>query len=189
GRSPTRGAGPASVARKPGAGRGVATHPGRQGPGSVRLCGSARRSARRGLRLAPPAPADGGRPPAARVRRHGPHRLPRLPAAPSRRGGLMSDTPADMPTSGRFEGREHRLPVRVYYEDTDFTGLVYHANYVRYFERGRSDALRLMGVGHAELLDGDQPMAFVVSKLALDYLKPARIDDALVVRTRYRAMR
>ena len=95
----------------------------------------------------------------------------------------------DCPTAGRFEGREHRLPVRVYYEDTDFTGLVYHGNYVRYFERGRSDALRLMGVGHAELLDGDQPMAFVVSKMALDFLKPARIDEELVVRTRYEAIR
>jgi acyl-CoA thioester hydrolase len=91
----------------------------------------------------------------------------------------------DRPTAGRFEGREHRLPVRVYYEDTDFTGLVYHANYVRYFERGRSDALRLMGVGHAELLDGDQPLAFVVSKMALAFQKPARIDDELVVRTLY----
>ena len=95
----------------------------------------------------------------------------------------------DRPTAGRFEGREHRLPIRVYYEDTDFTGLVYHANYVRYFERGRSDCLRLMGVGHAELLDGDQPMAFVVSKLQLDFLKPARIDDELVVRTRYEAIK
>ena len=91
----------------------------------------------------------------------------------------------DRPTAGRFEGREHRLPVRVYYEDTDFTGLVYHANYVRYFERGRSDALRLMGVGHAELLDGDRPLAFVVSKMALTFQKPARIDDELLVRTLY----
>ena len=93
----------------------------------------------------------------------------------------------DRPTAGRFEGREHRLPVRVYYEDTDFTGLVYHANYVRYFERGRSDALRLMGVGHAELLDGDQPLAFVVSRMSLAFQKPARIDDELVVRTLYEA--
>ena len=95
----------------------------------------------------------------------------------------------DQPTAGRFEGREHRLPIRVYYEDTDFTGLVYHGNYVRYFERGRSDALRLMGIGHAQLLDGDQPMAFVVSKLALTYLKPARIDEELVVRTWYDAIK
>ena len=91
----------------------------------------------------------------------------------------------DRPTAGRFEGREHRLPVRVYYEDTDFTGLVYHGNYVRFFERGRSDCLRLMGIGHAELLDGDQPMAFVVTRMELGFLKPARIDDELVVRTRY----
>jgi acyl-CoA thioester hydrolase len=95
----------------------------------------------------------------------------------------------DRPTAGRFEGREHRLPVRIYYEDTDFTGLVYHGAYVRFFERGRSDALRLMGVGHAELLDGDQPMAFVVSKLALTFLKPARIDEELVVRTHYDAIK
>lgn len=96
---------------------------------------------------------------------------------------------SDHPTAGRFEGLEHRLPIRVYYEDTDFTGLVYHGNYVRYFERGRSDALRLMGVGHAELLDGDEPMAFVISTMSLTFLKPARIDDALVVRTRYRAVK
>ncbi|WP_420480189.1 tol-pal system-associated acyl-CoA thioesterase [Brevundimonas sp. FT23028] len=95
----------------------------------------------------------------------------------------------DSPTAGRFDGREHRLPVRVYYEDTDFTGLVYHANYVRYFERGRSDCLRLMGIGHAELLDHDQPMAFVVSKMELTFLRPARIDDQLVVRTWYEAVK
>ena len=94
-------------------------------------------------------------------------------------------SPFDTPTAGRFEGREHLLPVRVYYEDTDFTGLVYHANYVRYFERGRSDFLRLTTSGHAELLEGDAPMAFVVAELNLKYLKPARIDDALVVRTTY----
>ena len=95
----------------------------------------------------------------------------------------------DQPTAGRFDGRAHLLPVRVYYEDTDFTGLVYHANYVRYFERGRSDCLRAMGIGHAELLEGDEPLAFVVSEMALTFLKPARIDDALVVRTLYEAVK
>ena len=95
----------------------------------------------------------------------------------------------DQPTAGRFEGREHLLPIRVYYEDTDFTGLVYHANYVRYFERGRSDFLRLTASGHAAMLAGDEPMAFVVAELALKYLKPARIDDALLVRTSYDAIK
>ncbi len=95
----------------------------------------------------------------------------------------------DQPTAGRFDGRDHLLPVRVYYEDTDFTGLVYHANYVRYFERGRSDFLRLVGIGHAQLLDHDQPMAFVIAEMALTFVKPARIDDALMVRTRYQRIK
>ena len=92
------------------------------------------------------------------------------------------------PTSGEFEGRTHLLPVRVYYEDTDFTGLVYHANYLRFFERGRSDFLRLVSSGHAELLDRDDPLAFVVTRMDIRFLKPARIDDALVVRTAYEAV-
>lgn len=95
----------------------------------------------------------------------------------------------DLPSSGRFIGREHILPVRVYYEDTDFTGLVYHANYVRYFERGRSDFLRLTTSGHAALMEGDRPIAFVVAGMALKFLKPARIDDALIVRTAYDAVK
>ncbi len=94
-------------------------------------------------------------------------------------------TTPDRPTAGRFEGRAHLLPVRVYYEDTDFTGVVYHANYVRYFERGRSDFLRTIGIGHAQLLEGEAPMAFVVAKMTLEFVRPARIDDALVVRTLY----
>ena len=93
------------------------------------------------------------------------------------------------PTSGEFEGRTHLLPVRVYYEDTDFTGLVYHANYLRFFERGRSDFLRLVSSGHAELLDRDDPLAFVVTRMDIRFLKPARIDDALVVRTAYEAVK
>ena len=89
------------------------------------------------------------------------------------------------PSAGWFEGREHVLPVRVYYEDTDFTGVVYHANYLRYFERGRSDFLRMAGVSHTDLLAHDQPTAFVVTRMEVDFKKPARIDDALLVRTTY----
>ncbi|MBO9501398.1 YbgC/FadM family acyl-CoA thioesterase [Brevundimonas sp. A19_0] len=96
---------------------------------------------------------------------------------------------SDQPTAGRFDGRTHILPVRIYYEDTDFTGLVYHGNYVRFFERGRSDFLRAAGIGHADLLDGDRPLAFVVSKMALEFLRPARIDDALQVLTTYETMK
>jgi acyl-CoA thioester hydrolase len=89
------------------------------------------------------------------------------------------------PTAGWLEGREHVLPVRIYYEDTDFTGVVYHGNYLRYFERGRSDFLRLVGIGHAGLLERPDPAAFTVVKMELDFRKPARIDDALHVRTTY----
>jgi acyl-CoA thioester hydrolase len=91
------------------------------------------------------------------------------------------------PSAGWFEGREHVLPVRVYYEDTDFTGVVYHANYLRYFERGRSDFLRMAGVSHTDLLAHDQPTAFVVTRMEIDFKRPARIDDALLVRTTYDA--
>ena len=93
------------------------------------------------------------------------------------------------PTAGAFEGRVHLLPVRVYYEDTDFTGLVYHANYLRYFERGRSDFLRLISIGHAELLDQAEPIAFVITRMDTRFRAAARIDDALVVRTTYEAVR
>ena len=89
------------------------------------------------------------------------------------------------PTAGAFVGREHRLPVRVYYEDTDFTGVVYHANYLRHLERGRSDFLRLAGVAHTDLLEREDPSAFVVTRMEIDWRKPARVDDALLVITTY----
>jgi len=87
------------------------------------------------------------------------------------------------PSSGRFEGHEHLLPVRVYYEDTDFTGVVYHANYLRFFERGRTEFLRAAGVEHAELLALPEPCAFAVTHISIAYRRAARVDDALEVRT------
>jgi acyl-CoA thioester hydrolase len=95
----------------------------------------------------------------------------------------------DVPSAGRFEGRVHILPVRIYYEDTDFTGLVYHANYVRYCERGRSDFLRLAGVHHSALLEGEEPLGFAVNKLNLEFVKAARIDDALVVKSMFETIK
>ncbi|MEZ5926625.1 MAG: tol-pal system-associated acyl-CoA thioesterase [Hyphomicrobiaceae bacterium] len=83
-------------------------------------------------------------------------------------------------------GTRHVLPVRVYFEDTDFSGLVYHATYLKWIERGRSDFLRLKGIHHSELLAGEgaAPAAFVVRRMHLDFLKPARIDDVLEIETR-----
>jgi acyl-CoA thioester hydrolase len=88
-----------------------------------------------------------------------------------------------IPSAGAFVGPEHRLAVRVYYEDTDFSGVVYHANYLRFFERGRTDALRLLGIHHTELL-ADQAV-FVVRRMEVDYLRPAKVDDALMVRSNF----
>jgi acyl-CoA thioester hydrolase len=88
---------------------------------------------------------------------------------------------------GNQHGRRHVLPVRVYFEDTDFSGLVYHASYVRWCERGRSDLLRLVGNDHRALIagsDGREPAAFVVRRMELEFLRPARIDDILEVETR-----
>ncbi len=82
--------------------------------------------------------------------------------------------------------RTHILPIRVYFEDTDFSGLFYHASYVRWCERGRSDFLRLGGNDHRRLIDGTdgrEPAAFVVRRMSLEYLRPARIDDVLEVAT------
>ena len=83
--------------------------------------------------------------------------------------------------------RRHVLPVRVYFEDTDFSGLVYHASYVRWCERGRSDFLRLLGGDHRRLIDGSggsEPAAFVVRRMSFDFLRPAGIDEVLEVVTR-----
>ncbi len=87
--------------------------------------------------------------------------------------------------AGRIENKTHILPVRVYYEDTDFSGIVYHANYLRFAERGRSDFLRLTGVNHTELFEGDDPLAFAIHRMEIDFVRPARIDDRLEVHTRY----
>ena len=93
--------------------------------------------------------------------------------------------PTQTADAGWFEGRIHHRLVRVYYEDTDMSGVVYHANYLRYFERGRSDFLRLAGVNHTELLARDPPLAFAVTAMDIRYRKAARIDDSLRVTTTY----
>ncbi len=77
------------------------------------------------------------------------------------------------------------FPVRVYYEDTDFSGVVYHAAYLKFFERGRTEALRACGVSHTELLARDEPLAFAVRKMTTEWLIPARIDNLLEVRTAF----
>ncbi|ESQ80190.1 tol-pal system-associated acyl-CoA thioesterase [Asticcacaulis sp. YBE204] len=85
--------------------------------------------------------------------------------------------------SGFIDGRTHSLPIRVYYEDTDFSGVVYYANYLKYFERGRSDFMRCLDIHHSELAKGEDPLAFAVAEVTVQYKAPARIDDVLWVRS------
>lgn len=79
-------------------------------------------------------------------------------------------------------GGVHRFPVRVYFEDTDAGGIVYHANYLRFAERARTEALRAMGLPHSEMMQR-HGMIFVVRHVELDYQRPARLDDSLVIET------
>jgi acyl-CoA thioester hydrolase len=95
----------------------------------------------------------------------------------------MDEGCIDQPAGGRFEGREHLFPLRVYFEDTDLSGVVYHANYLRYMERARSDMLRVAGIdqrGHYEAGEG----AYAIVDLAIRYRAPARLDDGLIVASR-----
>lgn len=85
---------------------------------------------------------------------------------------------------GWFEGRIHHYKIHIFYEDTDFSGIVYHANYLKYFERGRSSFLNLIGVEHNELWD-DHHMAFIIRKMTIDYKHAAKVDDRLIIKTSY----
>lgn len=76
----------------------------------------------------------------------------------------------------------HRLPLRVYYEDVDLAGVVYYANYLRFYERGRSEAIRALGVDQTAMRAADR--VFVVTRIEADYLRPARFDDLIEVTTR-----
>ena len=88
---------------------------------------------------------------------------------------------------GEIRDGRHKMAVRVYYEDTDFTGIVYHASYLRFMERGRTNYLRLIGADHRSLFEATEReapgFAFVVRSMEIEFLKPARMDDVLAVVT------
>jgi acyl-CoA thioester hydrolase len=97
----------------------------------------------------------------------------------------MTSMPAHI--DGEIRDGRHHMRIRVYYEDTDFSGIVYHANYLRFMERGRTNHLRMMGAEQHALFAEAQAetagFAFVVRSMQLDFLKPARMDDVLEVVT------
>jgi acyl-CoA thioester hydrolase len=78
----------------------------------------------------------------------------------------------------------HAISVRVYYEDTDFSGVVYHASYLRFMERGRTELIRALGIEQRELFDGDAALGFAVRRMLIDFVRPAVMDDLLTVETR-----
>lgn len=88
-----------------------------------------------------------------------------------------------VPPGGVFDGARHLYAVRVYYEDTDLSGITYHANYLRWFERARSDLLRLLGIDQRAAIEAGEG-AYAVSEVQLRYLRPARLDDDVVIETR-----
>jgi acyl-CoA thioester hydrolase len=87
-----------------------------------------------------------------------------------------------VPYPGQFDRGVHRFPVRVYFEDTDLTGIVYHANYLRYMERARSEMLRALGIEAQAMMDAGDGY-YSVHEVHLTYLAPARLDDVLTVKS------
>ncbi|CAN7754966.1 YbgC/FadM family acyl-CoA thioesterase [Mesorhizobium sp. LjNodule214] len=87
--------------------------------------------------------------------------------------------------TGKLTDTGHRLEARIYYADTDFSGVVYHARYLEFLERGRIEYLRLVGVGYLKRADGhfDAPLAWIIRRLEIDFRRPARIDDLVTVET------
>jgi acyl-CoA thioester hydrolase len=84
---------------------------------------------------------------------------------------------------GSFDGKTHILPISVYYEDTDLSGVVYHANYLRYMERGRTEFFRLAGISKMAGIDDEEPTAWAIRRVEVDYHRPARLDDMIEVHT------
>ena len=95
----------------------------------------------------------------------------------------MTSSPFDQPYRGGFAGTEHRFALTVYFEDTDTAGIVYHANYLRFFERARSDMLRAAGIDQRAAID-EGLGAYAVSEMAIKWRRPAKLDDDLVVASR-----
>ena len=100
----------------------------------------------------------------------------------------MTNSEQRVPAPGWFEGKIFVFPLRVYYEDTDLSGVVYHATYLRFMERGRSEFLRAAGLRHQGMLDAAEPLVWAVRRVAMDYRKPARVDEPLEVHTAVRAL-
>jgi len=90
--------------------------------------------------------------------------------------------------SGIIKQKTHFFQIRVFYEDTDFTGIVYHANYLKFAERGRTNFLRLLDVNHSELINSNEPKYFIVYKMNSKFIGTSTIDDILEVRSNFKGI-
>lgn len=88
---------------------------------------------------------------------------------------------SDLPLSGHINDGVHFLPIRVYFEDTDTSGIVYHARYLHFMERGRTEFMRCMDIPHSDIMEGEDASAFAVKSVNIDYARPALVDDVLMV--------
>jgi acyl-CoA thioester hydrolase len=95
----------------------------------------------------------------------------------------QSEQAGDNQLAGWLTETGHVFHARIYYADTDFSGFVYHARYLEFLERGRSDYLRLAGIHHTQLATGEDPLVWVVRKMEIDFISPARMDDIVTVET------
>ena len=95
---------------------------------------------------------------------------------------------APNPPDGILDGDRHLYAVRVYYEDTDLSGITYHANYLRWFERARSDLLRQLGIDQRAAIEAGEG-AYALSEVSLKYLRPAKLDDDVLIETRCTELR
>lgn len=100
---------------------------------------------------------------------------------------MAEPIPQPNPPGGIIDGATHLYAVRVYYEDTDLSGITYHANYLRWFERARSDLLRLLEIDQRAAIEAGEG-AYAVADINLKYLRPARLDDDIVIETRCTAL-
>jgi len=100
---------------------------------------------------------------------------------------MVSDV-RDLPAGGRFTEGEHRYALRVFFEDTDLSGVVYHANYLRFMERARSDMLRVAGIDQRGAMEAGEG-SYAVTEMAIKFRRPAKLDDALLVVSRMAQIR
>ena len=94
--------------------------------------------------------------------------------------GFRATAMTELKGLGVFDGKTHILPISIYYEDTDLSGMVYHANYLRYMERGRTEFFRMAGISRARLED-EEPTAWTLRRVGIEFFRPARLDDQIAV--------